>query len=178
MKINQLQLLIIYFKYYIDLEAKYPGETCNELSWTEEWKYGTQKWVDGVWQSVGHNGFWSSSEDWLPYQYCAGSSGNQSVGVCSQFKNIGDKCDFQYECGRTATCWWNDSQSLQGVWQSYFQINSGDKTNLPYNKFGTRTQFMKDSNLLCSSQYYDPVTKMWSDGVTSTNKGKECKFFL
>ena len=89
---------------------------------------------------------------------------------------MGQTCDYQYEWGRLGTWWWNDSLSLKGVCQSYFQISSGDTNNKVYNQFGTRKQFADDSNLLCSSQYYDPATGIWSDGVTSTNKGKECMY--
>lgn len=162
--------------YYIDLQVKFPGDSCDETSWTEEWSYGTQKWKDGVWESVGHDGLCSESKDCPVYQYWAGSSGNNSVGVCTQFKQMGEPCDYQYEWGRLGTWWWNDSSSLKGVWQSYFQIGSGDKVNKVYNQFGTRTQYAADSNLLWSSQYYDPATGIWSDGVTSTRKGKECKY--
>ena len=91
------------------MEVKYPGEAWEYPSWTQECSYGTQKWVNEVWESVGHDGKWAESTDWESYQYCAGSSGTDYDGTCTKFKEIGEEWDHPYECGRTSTCWFRNT---------------------------------------------------------------------
>jgi len=161
--------------YYIDLEAKYPGETCIYPSWTQECSYGTQKCTDGKCESVGHDGKCAESRDWESYQYCAGSTTESQDGSCTKFKQIGDEWDHPHEWGRTSTCWFrNTTGGVKGTWKDYFQISSNDTTNLAWNEHGNMIQNAEDSNLLCQSQHYNLETGVCSSGAISLNKGKDC----
>lgn len=152
----------------------YPGDPCVYPTWTEHCAYGTQKWVEGYCESVGHNGKCAESKDCPSHQYCAGSTGTGFDGTCTQFKAIGEECDHVYECGRTATCWFNDPNQVKGKCKDYFQISSGDTSNPVYQTLGNNTKFTDDSHLMCSSQYYNPDTGVCEDGAKSLNKGKRC----
>ena len=160
--------------YYIGLKTLYPGDTWNYPSWTEQCKYGTQECREGIWQSVGHNGKCAESRDCPSHQYCKGNTGTGYDGTCTAFKEVGEECEHVFECGRIATCWFNNPNSVRGIWKDYFQINNNDTSNPVFFTYGNDTQFEDDSSLLCSSKYYHPTTGVWMEPPISVNKGEQC----
>ena len=108
----------------------------------------------------------SQSADCDPSQYC-------NSGVCTDFKLIGASCFNRNECGRQATCFFNQPQSITGVCTEYMKVDSQSATNVKM-KIDTYQVINDDSHLLCRSQYSDP-TGNCSDGSVSLNKGAICE---
>lgn len=54
---------------YTGITVKFPGDPCDETSYTEDCSYGKQKCTDGFCESVGHNGQCSQSKDCPSHQY-------------------------------------------------------------------------------------------------------------
>jgi len=72
--------------------------------------------------SVGHDGQCSQSADCAIHQYC-------HMGICTNFKEIGEACYHKNECGRTATCFFKDPDSISGICTEYMKIENGDVNN-------------------------------------------------
>lgn len=96
-------------------------------------------------------------------------------GVCTSFKDLGEECDHPFECGRIATCWYNNPYSVKGICKDYFQISNNDTAHPVYFSYGNDTQFEDDSALLCTSNYYHPDTGVCMDPPFSVNKGEVCE---
>ena len=100
------------------------------------------------------------------HQYC-------EKGICTSFKRVGEQCEHKFQCGRTATCWFNNPNSIYGVCTEYLKFEAGDTTNRVFHQIGTTQFYDDDSKLLCASQYYNS-SGYCQTGPKSTNKGKEC----
>eukprot|EP00347_Sterkiella_histriomuscorum_P013216 403365562 len=153
--------------YYIDPQPLYPGDPCKPSDFKNTCAYGLQTCGDdGYCESVGHDGECSQSADCTPYQYC-------SMGKCTNFKKIGDPCFHRNECGRSATCFYNNANSITGVCTQLLQIDTGSSINVTQ-KIDNYAVVNEDSHLLCKSQYANPYGQC-SEGTKSTNKGVSCE---
>ena len=120
---------------------------------------------DGKCMSVGHDGDCSQSADCQPYQYC-------NMGQCTNFKKIGESCFHRNECGRQATCFFNNARSISGICTEYMKIDSKSPTSVKM-QLDSYSVINEESHLLCRSQFSDP-TGNCSEGAVSKNKGKQC----
>ncbi len=94
------------------------------------------------------------------------------MGKCTDFKKIGQSCFHRNECGRQATCFFNNARSIAGVCTEYMKIDSKSPINVKM-MIDSYSVINEDSHLLCRSQYADP-TGNCSDGAISLNKGQPC----
>ena len=94
------------------------------------------------------------------------------MGQCTKFKEIGDKCFHKNECGRSATCFYNNPYSITGICTEYMKIESKSIINV-MQKIDTYSVIDEESHMLCKSQYSDP-TGNCSDGAISKKKGQTC----
>ena len=100
------------------------------------------------------------------YQYC-------EQGTCTAFKGLGEPCTHKYQCGRTATCWFNSATSIYGVCTEYMKVTSGAATPV-WQTIGSTNKIEEDSHLLCESLYMNPSTGLCEEPSTNANKGKAC----
>lgn len=115
---------------------------------------------------VGLNKMCSSSSDCDPLQYC-------NLGRCVAIKILGSVCYHRNECGREATCFFTDPNSIAGTCQEYFKIDNGSPLNVSM-RIDSYSVINDDSHLMCRSQYANS-SGICAPGIRSLNKGKVCK---
>lgn len=85
----------------------------------------------------------AQSADCPSSQYC-------EMGKCTNFKAVGDPCFNRNECGRQATCFFNNARSITGVCTEYMKIPSQSPTNVKM-QMDSYSVINEDSHLLCMS---------------------------
>lgn len=130
--------------YFVEPIKLYPNDPCSDGDFRQFCAFGMQKCGnDSKCMSVGHDGDCSQSADCSSYQYC-------NMGKCTNFKKINDKCFHRNECGRQATCFFNNPRSIAGVCTEYMKVDSKSPINVKM-QIDSYSVINEDSHLLCRS---------------------------
>lgn len=152
---------------YLDPLRLYPGDPCSATSFGSVCFYGLQRCgTDSkcIGSKIGRQ--CSSSADCAPGLYC-------DLGNCTETKKLGSVCYHRNECGRMATCFFNDPNLISGLCQEYMKIDNNSPVNVSM-KIDSYAVVNDDSHLLCRSLYADG-SGTCRTGIKSKNKGKVCK---
>ena len=72
------------------------------------------------------------------------------MGVCTTSKALGSSCFHRNECGRQATCFFNDASSITGICTEYMKIPVNSTINVAM-QYDSYSVINDDSHLLCES---------------------------
>lgn len=92
------------------------------------------------------------------------------MGKCASFLELGEACTHDYECGRSAMCFFGSAYKMKGYCREYMKIDNDDEGNVVFQNYYGYLDKSEKNHLLCKSLYAD-ANGICRGGGFSTNKG-------